>query len=136
MQFGSNPGKPHLITLKHILCYLKGTINYGLALGGKNDGVDIVCWTDSDWAQDLDDHRSIAGFDIAGGTISWSSKKQPMVMLSTVKAKYMMSANVTKEAIWLWTLLSDLGFPQTTLMLIQADNQGCISLSHHPVTHS
>ena len=137
-QFGANPGKPHLIALKRILRYLKGTIAYGLVLGGKNDGADIVGWTDSDWAQDLDDRRSIAGFvfDVAGGTVSWSSKKQPTVALSTVEAEYMASANATKEAIWLRTLLSDLGSPQTTSTIIRADNQGCISLSHHPIAHS
>jgi hypothetical protein len=53
-QFGSNPGKPHLIALKHILRYLKGTINYGLVLGRKNNGADIISWTDSNWAQDVD----------------------------------------------------------------------------------
>ena len=137
-QFSANPGKPHLIALKRILRYLKGTIGYRLVLGGKNDGADIVGWTDSDWAQNLDDRRSIAGFvfDVAGGTVSWSSKKQPTVALSTVEAEYMASVNATKEAIWLRTLLSDLGFPQTTSTLIRADNQGCISLSRHPIAHS
>ena len=54
-QFGANPGKSHLITLKRILRYLKGTVQHGLVLGGKNDGIDLVGWTDSDWAQDADD---------------------------------------------------------------------------------
>src|SRR6202030_1705156 len=137
-QFGSNPGKPHLVALKRILRYLRGTTDYGLVLGGKNDGVDVVGWTDSDWAQDSDDRRSVAGFvfDVAGGTISWSSKKQPTVVLSTVEAEYMASVNTTKEAIWLRTLLADLGFPQTSATLIRADNQGCIALSRHLISHS
>src|ERR1700730_4291609 len=137
-QFGSNPGKPHLVSLKRMLRYLQGTIDYSLVLGGKNDGADMVGWTDSDWAQDSDDCRSVAGFvfDIAGSTVSWSSKKQPMVALSTVEAEYMASTNATKEAVWLRTLLTDLGFPRTTSTLIRADNQGCISLSCHPIAHS
>lgn len=53
-----------------------------------------------------------------------------------VKAEYMASANATKEAIWLHTLLADLGFPQTTSTLIRADNQGCIMLARNSVVHS
>ena len=48
----------------------------------------------------------------------------------------MASANVTKEAIWLCTLLADLGFPQSTTTIIHADNQGCIALAKNPVAHS
>ena len=107
-------------------------------VGGKNDSVNLVGWTDSDWAQDLADRQSIAGFifDVAGGMVLWSSKKQPTVALSTVEAEYMASANATKEAIWLRSLLSDLGFPQPTTTVIHADNQGCIALAKNPVAHS
>ena len=83
-------------------------------------------------------HRSIGGFvfEVTGGFISWSLKKQPTVMLSTVEAEYMAATNATKEVIWLHTLLEDLGFPQSCDMTIQTDNQGCITLSCNPVTHS
>jgi hypothetical protein len=137
-QFGANPGKPHMEALKRVLCYLKGTAHFGLTLGGKNDGVDLIGWTDSDWAQDLDTRRSLGGFvfDIAGGAVSWSSKKQPTVALSTAEAEYMAASNATKEAIWLRVLLEDLGFPQTKATTIHADNQGCIALSRNPVAHS
>ena len=53
-QFGSNPGKPHFEAAKCILRYLKGTANLGLTLGcSRNEFVDLVGWTDSNWAQDL-----------------------------------------------------------------------------------
>ena len=55
VQFGVNPRKTHLVALKRILRYLNGTASYGLTLGGKNDGVDLVGWTDSDWVQDPND---------------------------------------------------------------------------------
>jgi hypothetical protein len=56
--------------------------------------------------------RSVGGFifDVVGGLVSWSSKKQPTVTLLTLKAEYMAASNATKEAIWLHTLLGDLGF--------------------------
>jgi hypothetical protein len=90
-KFSACPGKPHLEAFKHVLCYLKGTIGFGLKLGGKDNGVDLIGWADSDWAQDPDSRRSITGyvFDVAGGSISWASKKQLTVALSTVEAEYM-----------------------------------------------
>ena len=113
-QFGSNPGKSHLKAAKRILCYLKGTANLALTLGSSgSESVDLVGWTDSNWAQDPDSRQSIGGFlfEIAGGSVSWSAKKQPTVALSTIEAEYMAAANATKEAIWLRVLLEDLGYP-------------------------
>lgn len=137
-QFGANPGRPHLEALKRVLRYLKGTAHFSLRLGGSDSDVDLVGWTDSDWAQDIDSRRSVSGFafEIAGGFVSWSSKKQPTVALSTVEAEYMAAANATKEAIWLRVLLEDLGFKQVLATIIHGDNQGCIALSHNPVAHS
>jgi hypothetical protein len=114
-KFGACPGKLHLKAFKHVLRYLKGTVGFGLRLGGKDDGIDLIGWANSDWAQDPDSRRSITGyiFDVAGGSVSWASKKQPTVALSTVEAEYMAASNATKEAIWLRVLLEDLGFPQT-----------------------
>ena len=137
-QFSARPGKAHFEGVKRVLRYLKGTANFGLVLGGPGDKIDLVGWTDSDWAQDVVTRRSIGGFvfDIAGGSISWSSKKQPTVALSSVEAEYMAASNATKEAIWLRVLLNDLGYKQTTATTIHADNMGCIALSHNPVSHS
>lgn len=111
-----------LESLKRVLRYLKATAHYSLILGRKGaNNVDLVGWTDSDWAQDPDTRRSIGAFifDVAGSKIAWSSKKQPTVALSTVESEYMAMSNATKEAIWLRTL-----------------NQGCIALAHNPVNHS
>ena len=55
---------------------------------------------------------------------------------SSVEAEYVASANATKEAIWLYTLLTELDFPSTTATMIYADNQGCIALANNPVSHS
>jgi hypothetical protein len=53
-KFGACPGKPYLEAFKHVLCYLKRTVRFGLRLGGKGDGVDLIGWADSNWAQDPD----------------------------------------------------------------------------------
>ena len=95
-------------------------------------------WSYSNWAQDHDDRRSTSSFvfDVAGSSISWSSKKQATVATSSVEAKYVTSANATKEAIWLRTLLTELDFPPTMATMIYADSQGCIALANNPVSHS
>jgi hypothetical protein len=68
--------------------------------------------------------------------VSWASKWQPTVALSTTEAEYMAAPNATKEAIWLRVLLEDLGFPQVSATTLHANNLGCIALSNGTVTHS
>jgi len=75
-------------------------------------------------------------FEIAGSTVTWSSKKQSTVATSSAEAEYMASANATKEAVWLKTLLKEMDFPQISATIIFADNQGCIALTRNPVNHS
>jgi len=101
-QFSENPSIPYLEAAKRILCYLKGTQDFSLVLGRQGRGaVDIVGWTDSDWAGNVDSRRSVGGFvfDVAGGCVSWSLKKQVSVATSSVEAEYVASANATKEAV-------------------------------------
>jgi hypothetical protein len=110
-----------------------------LTLGQRTHGsVDLVGWSNSNWGEDPDTRRSVGGFvfDIAGGSISWSSKKQPTVTLSTVEAEYMAASNATKEVVWLRTLLEDLGYPPVAATVLHADNQGCIALARNPVAHT
>jgi len=138
-QFGGNPGKPHLKVAKRILRYLKGTADLRLTLGSSgSESIDLVDWTDSNWAQDPDSCQLIGDFffEIAGGSVSWSAKKQPTIALLTIEAEYIAAMNVTKEAIWLWVLLEDLGYPQINATIIHANNQDCIALARNPITHT
>ena len=75
-------------------------------------------------------------FDVAGGYVSWSSKKQVSVATSSVEAEYVASANATKEAVWLRTLLKEVGYPQSQATIVHADNQGAIALAQNPISHS
>jgi len=61
----------------------------------------LVRYCDADWASDLKDKKSTTWFVfmMGGGAIAWSNKQQPIIVLSTTKAKYMASTQVTKEAI-------------------------------------
>ncbi len=74
---------------------------------------------------------------MGGGTISWSSKRQPTIALSTIEAEYMASTQATKEAIWMAKLMKELGYmKEKKAMVIRYDNQGAISLTRNPTEHA
>ncbi len=95
-------------------------------------------YCDADWAGDTNDRRSTTGyvFFVGNGAISWNSKRQPTIALSTTEAEYMATSQCTKEALWLRKLLDDVGYVQDNATLILSDNQGSISLAKNPIHHS
>eukprot|EP00253_Pinus_taeda_P026461 PITA_26461 len=84
----------------------------------------VLRYSDSDWAGNLNDHRSIKGyaFSIGSGVISWSSRKQSIVALSSCEAEYQALCAATCKAIWLRGLLSDAGEGQREETSIKTDN--------------
>ena len=93
-------------------------------------------WTDLDWAGDTDSCRSTKGYSLALGVISWSSKKQPTVALSSTKAKYKATCSRTCESMWLCCLLKDLGFSQQSSSFVVCDNQSCLAIACNLVFHA
>ena len=86
--------------------YLSGTSDYGLCYQGRpglDKFLDIHGFVNADWAGDLDQRRSTSGyvFNLFGGAVSWMSKKQYVVALSTTEAEYMAATHASKEAVWL-----------------------------------
>ena len=79
----------------------------------------------------MEQRHSTGGFvvDIAGGPISWSSKRQELVALSSCESDYITLGEAVKEAKWLWGLLIELGHIEPTPVLVWADNQGAMALS-------
>lgn len=134
-KFNSKPTEAHLTAVKRILRYLKGTIN--LALKYKNESSPLIGYSDADWAGDLDDRHSTTGnlFLLAGGAVSWKSKKQAVVALSTSEAEYVALSSATQEAIWLGRMLTELGMSQECVTLME-DNQGAIALAKNPIAHA
>src|SRR3982074_2233528 len=117
--------------------YLRGTAHYRLQLGG-GPQVLLTGYCDADWAGDLDERKSTTGyaFYIGDGLVSWNSKRQTTVALSTAEAEYMAATQATKEALWLKQLLNEIGLTQSQPVLIRFDNQGCIALTKNPAYHS
>jgi transposase InsO family protein len=142
-RFNNNPGAVHWTHLKRVLRYLAGSINHKLTFGGdghgrsKGDHGLVFGYCDADWATSIDDRRSITGwvFLAAGGAISWQSQRQKSVALSTVEAEYMAQCQAVKEAIWLRSLLGEVGLGCTTPMTIFTDSQGAMALAKNPEHH-
>ena len=135
-KFCAKPMEQHWVAVKRILRYLKGTQKYGL-LYKRNDS-DCVGFSDADWGGDLDDRKSTSGyvFKVGGTAISWRSKKQASVALSTAEAEYIALASAAQESsLWLQQLLADLLKEPTKPMVIFEDNQSAICMAKNPQFH-
>ena len=136
-KFSSNPNEAHLTAVKRIMRYLKGTINIALYYKKTEDKA-LIGYSDADWAGDQDDRHSTTGnlFLMSGGTISWLSKKQPGVTLSTAEAEYVALSTATQEAVWLRRMLAELQVKPGDPTVIMEDNTGAIAIAKNPVSHS
>jgi hypothetical protein len=134
-QFLESPRTTHLKAVQQIFKYIKGTRDYRLILGGKT--CTLFGYSDSDRASQLHRH-SISGFVffLGNGAISWSSKKQPIVTLSSTEAEYVALTHAAKELIWLRKLLSELKFLSIAATTLFCDNQGAITLSRDSTFHA
>ena len=95
-------------------------------------------FSDSDWACDKDDRKSVAGYTVYIGSnlVSWCSKKQPVVSRSSTEAEYRALAQATSEVIWIQTLLDELNIKLAAAPIMWCDNQGAIALAYNPVYHA
>ena len=127
-QFLENPGLVHWEAVKHVLRYLSGTKTHALTYG--NERHDLLGYTDADGASQ--DHRhAISGYTflIDGAAISWASRKQELVTLSTAEAEYVATTHAAKECIWLRRLTSQLFGHVTTPTTLYCDNQAALHLA-------
>ena len=94
-------------------------------------------FTDADMSGDIDTSRSTSGYLItfAGGLVSWQSRLQKCVALSTTEAEYMAAVEAGKELIWMRDFLEELGVEQASYPLY-CDNQSAIHLAKNAAYHS
>jgi hypothetical protein len=137
-QFMQNPGFEHWNAVKKVLRYLQHSKNAVLQYKSCEDGGTLFGYCDSDWGGDEDSRKSTSGyaFMLAGGCISWCSKKQATVALSSTEAEYIAATQAAKEAIWLRTFLKELHIVQKSATLIFSDSQGSNALIKNPVYHA
>ena len=135
-RFMSCPTEQHWLAAKRLLRYLMGTMNMGI-LYKKGDYKELMAYSDSDFAGDLNDRKSTTGsvFILSSGVVSWISKKQPVVSLSTTEAEYIAAASCACQCVWLRRILEQLGCEQKEYTTILCDNSSSIKLSKNPVLH-
>jgi hypothetical protein len=135
-QFLVEPRHVHLVAAKHVMRYLKGTIDCGLNYDGDHDFT-LSGYTDLDWAGSVSDRKSTSGccFSLGSAMISWQSRKQSSIALSTVEEEYIVACSSSCKAIWLRKLLTDLFDLEMEENMILCDNQSCIKMTENPVFH-
>ena len=137
-QYLSKPGVEHHTAAKHVLRYIKGTINLELCFR-KVEKFELLGFSDADWAGDSD-RRSVTGYCFSlgenTGMVSWKSKRQATVALSSCEAEYMALAAATQEGLFLLQLMSDLDRNvKFECFTLYGDNQGSLALAKNPVNH-
>ena len=127
-QFLENPGEVHWEAVKRVYRYLAGTKTHALIYG--NERHDLIGFTDADGASQ--EHRhAISGFAflIDGAAVSWSSRKQELITLSTAEAEYVAATHAAKESIWLRHLVESLFGPLPSPTPLLCDNQAALHLA-------
>ncbi|KAL0434875.1 UNVERIFIED_CONTAM: Retrovirus-related Pol polyprotein from transposon TNT 1-94 [Sesamum radiatum] len=135
-RYMSNAGVPHLEALKWLLRYLIKSENTGMLFSKCSDGVKLIRYVDSNYANDRDSRRSTTSyvFTLCGACISWKSQLQNIVALSTTEAEYIATTEAFKEAIWLKRILTEIGFLKNNVTIF-SDSQSSIQLCKNPVFH-
>lgn len=162
-RFMSSPQQHHLDAARHVLRYIKSTSELGLFYP-RSTSLSLTGFTDSDHAACKITRRSIGAyvFQFAGGTVTWSSKRQSTVSQSTTEAEYRALSDGAREAVFLLRLLQELNMvPNTKAILhsqdqqvltnmskaqmpthqdehlrLHCDNQGAINLAKNPIFHA
>lgn len=135
-RYMENPTEMHLLAAKRVFRYLQFIKEFGLFYK-KGEKLDLFGFTDSDYAGDLDDRNSSSCyvFMLGSRAVSWSSKKQAIVTLSTTEAKFIVATSCACQAIWLRRILNELHFKQEGATAIYCDNISAIKLFKNLVLH-
>ncbi|KAK2435811.1 putative mitochondrial protein [Trifolium repens] len=135
-RFQSDPREPHLTAVKRIFRYLKGTTNLGL-LYKKSLDSKLVGFCDADYAGDKIERKSTSGNCqfIGENLISWASKRQTTIALSTAEAEYISAAKCCTQLLWMKYQLEDYNIAERSIPLY-CDNTAAIHLSKNPILHS
>ncbi|KIJ23037.1 hypothetical protein M422DRAFT_196412 [Sphaerobolus stellatus SS14] len=138
-RFQSNPGPNHWKAVRHIMAYVRGSLDYGILYSrGAGSGLKPITYVDADYGNCMDTRRSTGGYVVmmAGGPVSWSSKRQQTVALSTTEAEYMAYTRAAQQAVWMSSFMSEIGLPQDLPAIIYGDNASAIALAKNASGHA
>ena len=136
--YTADPGLQHISALKCMLRYLAGTKSYGIRYTAEPDKTNLFHGYADAAYSNLDERKSTSGYVfIAGkGAITWRSKKQLVVALSSTEAEYIALSEAAREACWLRSLFGELGYKQTLPTTIHGDNEGALAMAKNPQFHA
>jgi hypothetical protein len=137
-RFNSNPGPAHWQAAKHVLRYLKGTIDHKLVYQPSTSSEPFITYSDADHGGNPDNGKSTGGYvvKIGSGAVSWSSRLQPLVALSTTEAEHISAVEASKEILWMCQFMGELGYDISGPSMLRMDNQSAIAVSKNPEHHS
>lgn len=129
-RFNANHNDVHWSAVKHIYRYLSGTIDLKLKYT-KTKTMDLHVFCDADWALDMDKRRSRTGFvtKVSGTAISWMSKRQPIIALSSTEADYIAISSAVGGIIWMKQMADEINAGVVKRVTLYCDNQNTIKLA-------
>ena len=132
-----SPTATHLVAAKRIIRYLKGTTPQGLQYDATKGNNDLLAYCDSDWRSCPDTRRSTSGFiiNLCGAPVTWLSKRQPTVTLSSAEAEYMCAAIAASEVLHLRQMLRELSITTSTWpTTVYCDSQSAMHMIKNPTS--
>jgi Reverse transcriptase (RNA-dependent DNA polymerase) len=135
-QFMHSPSDEHMEAVMRIIRYLKGAPGRGIVFR-KKQHLEVSGYSDADWADCVVDRKSTAGYFtfVGGNLVTWQSKKQNVVTLSSAETEFRGMVKCICEMLWLRKLLMEVGYGPQTEMNLYCDNKAAIDISHNPVQH-
>ncbi|WJX38809.1 hypothetical protein P8452_26432 [Trifolium repens] len=135
-RYQAEPKVSHLNQVKRILKYVNGTCDYGM-MYSHCENSNLCGYCDADWAGSADDRKSTSGgcFFLGSNLISWFSKKQNCVALSTAEAEYIAAGSSCSQLVWMKQMLKEYDVEQDVITLY-CDNLSAINISKNHVQHS
>jgi hypothetical protein len=131
-RFQTNPGPGHWKALMHTYAYVRGTLDYTITYKkGDDESLKPVGYVDADYGGDSGTRRLTSGyvFKMAGGPVSWGSKLQATVALSTAEAEYVATTRAAQQALWMHAFLGEIGLEQQFPITLYSDNASAIALA-------
>jgi hypothetical protein len=139
-EFLNDPGINHWTAAKNVLRYLKGVkdrkFNFKKSTDLKNAWT-VFGFVDADWAGNLDNRKSKAGylFKLGNNIISFATRNEEVVALSTAEAELMAATIAARELVWIRRLMKEIGHEQKNPTILFEDNMACIKMSRNPEYH-
>lgn len=138
-RFNKNPGPAHWEALKRVLRYIKGTVDYKIeyAPDPTQSGELFTTYCDADHGGNPDNGRSTTGWVVKMGTgaISWLSRLQSIVTLSTTESEYVSGCSSGQEIMWLRNLFTEFGYTLSSPSQLYTDNQSAMAVARNPEHH-